>query len=144
MLALGWQDRTLKKFLAMCGTMVEDHPHKKKRYHVSEDGKPSEAFFRTVKRPKLVQEYFDSAGKIDVHNHLRQGSLALEEAWGTKKWHDRIFSTILGIVEVDTILVYRAIHADGHSISHRQFTENWHLLLFTTTLMFQFHQKHNQ
>ena len=125
MLALGWQDRTLKKFLAMCGTMVEGHPRKKKRYHVSEDGKSSEAFFRTVKRPKLVEEYFDSAGKIDIHNHLRQGSLALEEAWGTKKWHDRIFSTILGMVEADTFLV----HADGHSISHRQFTEKLALAL---------------
>ena len=71
-----------------------------------------------MKRPKLVEEYFDSAGKIDIHNHLRQ-----EETWGTKKCHHRVFSTILGIVEVDTFLVYRAIHADGHSISHRQFTE---------------------
>ena len=31
MLALGWQDRTLKKFLATCGTMVEGNPHKKKK-----------------------------------------------------------------------------------------------------------------
>ena len=28
-LALGWQDRTLKKFLATCGTTVDGHPHKK-------------------------------------------------------------------------------------------------------------------
>eukprot|EP00731_Ephydatia_muelleri_P021839 Em0014g430a len=107
MLALGWQDRTLKKFLAMCGTTVEGHPHKKKTiYHVLNDGKSSEAFFKTVKRPKLVEEYFDSAGKIDIHNHLRQGSLALEEGWGMKKWHHRVISTILGMVEVDTFLVY--------------------------------------
>ena len=25
-----------------------------------------------MKRPKLVVEYFDSAGKIDIHNHLWQ------------------------------------------------------------------------
>ena len=55
MLALGWQDRTLKKFLATCGTTVEGHPHKKKRYRVSEDGKSSEAFFKTVRRPKLLK-----------------------------------------------------------------------------------------
>ena len=30
MLALGWQDRNMKKFLATCGTMVEGNPHKKK------------------------------------------------------------------------------------------------------------------
>ena len=96
MLALGWQDRTLKKFLATCGTTVEGHPHKKKPYHVSEDGKSSEAFFKTVKRHKLVEEYFDSAGKIDIHNHLRQGSLALEVAWGTKKWYHRFFFNHFG------------------------------------------------
>ena len=129
MLALGWQDRTLKKFLATCGTTVEGHPHKKKRYRVSEDGKSSEAFFKTVRRPKLVEEYFDSASKIDIHNHLRQGSLALEEAWGTKKWYHRVFSTILGMVEVDTFLAYRALHADGHTINHREFTEQLALAL---------------
>ena len=76
-----------------------------------------------MRRPKLFEEYFDSASKIDIHNHLRQGSLALEEAWGTNKWHHRVFSTILGMVEVDTFLVYQALHADCHSINHREFTE---------------------
>ena len=33
------------------------------------------------------------------------------------------------MVEIDTFLVYRAIHADGHSISHRQFTEKLALAL---------------
>ena len=37
MLALGWQDRNMKKFLATCGTMVEGNPHKKKN-----NGKSSE------------------------------------------------------------------------------------------------------
>ena len=64
---------------------MEGQPHTKKRYRVSEDGESSETFYKTVKRPKLVEEYFDSASKIDVHNHLRQGSLALEEACGTRK-----------------------------------------------------------
>ena len=85
MIALGWKDKTLKRFLSTCGTTVEGQPHTKKRYRVSEDGESSEIFYKTVKRPKLVEEYFDSASKIDVHNHLRQGSLALEEAWGTRK-----------------------------------------------------------
>ena len=70
MLALGWQDRTLKKFLATCGTTVEGNPHKKKRYRVSEEGKSSEAFFRTVKRHKLV-EYFDSAVRLTSTTRVR-------------------------------------------------------------------------
>ena len=94
-----------------------------------------------MKRHKLV-EYFDSAGKIDIHNHLRQGSLALEEAWGTKKWHHHVCSTILGMVEVDTFIEPFMRMVTASVTDNLQ--KSWHLLLFTTTLVFQFHQKHNQ
>ena len=67
MITLGWKDKMLKRFLSTCGTTVEGQPHTKKRYRVSEDGESSEIFYKTVKRPKLVEEYFDSASKIDVH-----------------------------------------------------------------------------
>ncbi|KAL5490747.1 hypothetical protein EMCRGX_G015926 [Ephydatia muelleri] len=133
MIALGWKDKTLKRFLSTCGTTVEGQPHTKKRYRVSEDGESSEIFYKTVKRPKLVEEYFDSASKIDVHNHLRQGSLALEEAWGTRKWHHRVFASILGMVEVDAFLLYSALHLDGKSMEHRTFTERLALSLITNT-----------
>ena len=133
MIALGWKDKTLKRFLSTCGTTVEGQPHTKKRYRVSEDGESSEIFYKTVKRPKLVEEYFDSASKIDVHNHLRQGSLALEEAWGTRKWHHRVFASILGMVEVDAFLMYSALHLDGKSMEHRTFTERLALSLITNT-----------
>ena len=133
MIALAWKDKTLKRFLSTCGTTVEGQPHTKKRYHVSEGGESSEIFCKTVKRPKLVEEYFDSASKIDVHNHLRQGSLALEEAWGTRKWHHHVFATILGMVEVDAFLLYSALHLDGKSMEHRTFTEKLALSLITNT-----------
>ena len=42
-------------------------------------------YYKSIIQPTLVEEYFESASKIDDHNHFRQGSLALEEAWGTKK-----------------------------------------------------------
>ena len=48
---------------------------------VSEDGESSEILYKTVKRRKLVEEYFDTASKINVHNHLCQGSLELQETW---------------------------------------------------------------
>ena len=107
-----------KKFLSTCGTTVEGQPHTKKKYRVSEDGESSEIFCKTVKRPKLVEEYFDSASKIDVHN---QGSLALEEAWRTRKGHHCVFSTVLGMVEVDAFLLYSSQYIDGKSMG--TFTE---------------------
>lgn len=40
----------------------------------------TEIYLKHVKRSKLVEEYFDTAGVIDIHNHCRQGGLALESA----------------------------------------------------------------
>ena len=74
MIALAWKDKTLKRFLSTCGTTVEGQPHTKKRYRVSEDGESSEIFCKTLKRPKLVEEYFDSTRKIDVHSMPEQRS----------------------------------------------------------------------
>jgi hypothetical protein len=32
---------------------------------------------------EFVQEYFEGAPAIDVHNHIRQAGLALEQVWNT-------------------------------------------------------------
>jgi hypothetical protein len=36
-----------------------------------------------VPRIQFVQEYFEGAPAIDVHNHIRQAGLALEQVWNT-------------------------------------------------------------
>ena len=128
LIALGWRDKTLTTFVASCGTTDEGEPHKKRRRRAF-DGFKSETYFRSVKRPKLVEQYFASAQKIDVHNHLRQGSLRLEVAWGTHKWEHRVMSTLLGIIEVDSFLAFQLVHPDGAGVTHRQFTEQLALQL---------------
>ena len=55
--------------------------HKKRLYTQGHDG--AEAYYKEVERPRIVADYFDVAQKIDVHNHVRQGSLCLEEVLGT-------------------------------------------------------------
>ena len=129
MIALGWKDKVLVNLWDYSGrpaTHDEAVPCVR-RWRVIRD------ILQTVKRPKLVEQYFDSASKIDVHNHLCQGSLALEEAWRTRKWHRRVFATILGMVEVDAFLLHLALHLDGKSMEHRTFTERLALSLITNT-----------
>jgi hypothetical protein len=47
-----------------------------------------------------------STSPIDVHNHYRQGTLALEAHW-TTRWDWRFFGTFLGVVEVDACVAYK-------------------------------------
>ena len=93
---------------------------------IDEDGEEleqSEVFNKTVKRKKVVETYFNAASIIDINNHMQQGGVALETAWQTQTWACRVISTILGIVETDSYLLYKKFHPGGSKISHSDFTE---------------------
>ncbi|KAJ3618142.1 hypothetical protein MTP99_006168 [Tenebrio molitor] len=79
-----------------CPSEREGQPVKKRR--TDESGR---IIIKEVPRPKIVEEYFDGAPSIDIHNHIRQSGLALEETCssprlffsphpeGSLLWHDR-------------------------------------------------------
>lgn len=133
LIAISWRDFSntkaaksegkLKMFIATAGSNARGEDHVKKRY--SADGKRVE--FK-VQRPQIVVEYYNSANAIDVHNHLRQGGLNLEEAWRTETWWMRLYATFVGMIETNAYLAYSRLHprADrdpSHDISHRRFTD---------------------
>jgi hypothetical protein len=60
-----------------------------------------------VQRPVLVEKFFNIFGRVDQHNHYRQGSLRMEEAWKTLTWWHRLVATILGIIFTDCYLAYK-------------------------------------
>ena len=120
LLAHTWNDRKRKHFVSTCGTTNEAEPCRKKRYRVSRDG-IVETIYKEVKRQQLVQLYFDGAPSVDIHNHYRQGGLALEQVWGTQLWWHRVFSTLLGIIETNSFLAYRHFKPDSGDVTHRQF-----------------------
>ncbi|CAN0456217.1 unnamed protein product, partial [Discosporangium mesarthrocarpum] len=93
-------------FVSACGTTTLGEPHMKLRYRRADDGR-TEAYKKAVKRQQLVKDYFRNAPAIDVHNHHRQPSLALEDAWKTKKWKHHVFAPILGMTEMDAYLAWR-------------------------------------
>ncbi|EGZ15955.1 hypothetical protein PHYSODRAFT_507869 [Phytophthora sojae] len=66
----------------------------------------------------MVELFFSKFSTFDVHDHLRQGSLAIEREWITQSWMHRVFGTILGMVVVDAYLAYR------HESTERQFVES--------------------
>ena len=111
-----------KNFVASCGTtLAASTAHRKRRWRIGADGR-SEDYFVTVPRPQIVQEYFDGAAKIDIHNHFRQGrqGVALEQR-GTMRWDFRFYQTILGMVEVDSFLAYRRFCPHRATTKHVDF-----------------------
>ena len=101
--ACGWKDKTVKTWIATCGVTI---PAKtaalKKRFRLA-DGEVK-VYLKPVPRPSLAEQYFDAANAIDVHNHYRQGSLALESTWLTQIWWHRSFATLLGMTVTDAFL----------------------------------------
>ncbi len=65
------------------------------------------AYSKSVKRPMMIQQFFDAFSAVDVHDHLRQGSIAMEKDWSTRTWWHRLFATLFSVCVVDAFLAYR-------------------------------------
>jgi hypothetical protein len=128
LMAVSWnegkKDKTTEKIvkkniISTCGTTLAGQAHKKRRWQVHEDGTISKVTI-DIKRPRVTEEYFTGAQAIDVHNHYRQGTLALE-ARRTNRWDWRFFQTFLGIVEVDAYVAYKRFCPGKQDVTHNQF-----------------------
>ena len=72
----------------------------------------------TTKVHALYHRYFHL---VDVHNHLRQGLVAMADVWATTDWAHRHFAEGLGFWEVN---VYKALlywHRDYKTLGHGNF-----------------------
>ena len=122
LLALVWNGgKQRKMFIASCGTTEPGTtPAIRMKYTEGSDGS-SMLVQKVTPWPRLVQTYFSTANAADVNNHLRQGTLSLEETLITQTWWVRPVTTILGVIEVDAYLAWQALHPAGSTWTHRQF-----------------------
>ncbi|OQR88090.1 hypothetical protein ACHHYP_07563 [Achlya hypogyna] len=110
--ALGWQDRKMLKLITNRGTTIPGSNAVRMRHRrvIDDDGFESTLRYALeIKRPHMVEAFYQYFCAIDVHDHLRQGSLAMEMEWLTHKWWHRIVATIFGMVVVDA---YLGFHLD--------------------------------
>ena len=120
----GRKDKKTKKIarknpICTCSTTLPGKGHFKRRWTVHEDG--SATSYRVgIPRPNCHDDYFSGAQKIDVHNHLRQGSLKCDER-PTHRWEIRMFQTILGMCEVDAYLAYKHFCPQQADRPHKSF-----------------------
>ena len=110
---------------------VDDHA--RKRWHLNETTGESEIITRTVPRTHMIKSYFEAAYAIDVHNHLRQDGLGMENAIGTSKWWFRLMCTILGMIEVDMFKTFCHFNRHVQVPSHRNFIERLVIMVLTNS-----------
>lgn len=131
--ALAWYDRKAKCIVSSCGSTRNCAPYERNRHKKAiQDGVfVTIPYKKYVKQPELINTFFSCFHKIDVNDHMRQGSLALEKSWLTHKWYIRFFTSIYGICVVDAYLAYR-YDAKMHFISKpMSFTDFCYELAFS-------------
>jgi len=107
--AIAWADKKIKMVVTNRGTTLPGTPSVRERHRVVEDAisRRTDRYQLEVKRPQAIELYFKYCNVIDYHDHLRQGSLRLEEYWKTKKWWHRVFAVIFGIIVTNSYLAYK-------------------------------------
>ena len=103
-----YMDRKPFQFAASCCTSLPESPR------IDSHG-------REVPRPDVAAEYFRCAGAIDQHNHVRTGSMGLEDALRTQDPFVRQFSGLFGFIESNAYLSYRNFTNDR--LGHDDFRE---------------------
>jgi hypothetical protein len=112
LIAHAWQDKTKKTFISTCGRTTLGSDHVRKRVIADTETGEQKTVLKKISRTELVQEYFQNAIGIDVHNHVRS-NIGLEEVWGTWMWWKRIFAGILGMIITDAYLAYKFDVGEG-------------------------------
>ena len=77
---------------------------------------------REVARPAILSNYFKKSNKVDSHNHVRQGIIALEKMWVTHDCWFRLVTTLIGITATDAWKASRH-QSPGEDLSAIQFCD---------------------
>jgi len=76
-----------------------------------------------VPQPAVCEIYYRTCAQIDRHNRCRQDDLKLEKKIETKCWHFRLNCSILGMIIVDSWLLYKGLQGNREKMGQREFYE---------------------
>jgi hypothetical protein len=107
--AVCWNDKKPKTIISNVGSTAPGKPSVRTRHSkvINNEVIETNAYDIEVPRPKMVEDFYSCFSSIDVHDHIRQGSLGFEREWYTKVWWHRVFATIYGMCIVDSYLAYK-------------------------------------
>jgi hypothetical protein len=123
--ASGWADKKCKTIVSTSGHTVAGPPSKRIRHKVvlNPDSGQLEQTVVThqVPRDSMLASFFDAFPAVDINDHYRQGILAMETNWNTKKYHLRVFSSVFGICLTNSFLAYKYESAEDDKMEFREF-----------------------
>ena len=93
LLAVQFMDLKLKQFISSTSTSLEGAPRVTKHHG-------------EVSRPTVAVDYLRFAAGIDIHNHVRTGSLGFEDVWKTHNYIHRQFAGIFGFLFTNAYLAF--------------------------------------
>ena len=96
LIAVRYQDSKEKLLVSSCATTL---PGPAKVKISSRTG-----LKKVIPRPKVFHDYCNNAGSIDIYNHVRTGSVGLEDTWKTHSGKIVQFAGLLGFVETNAFL----------------------------------------
>ena len=120
MMALMWVDRERRYFISTTSSAADGTPYERIRWR--QTGSFAQRVLLTVRQPKVVETYYSSCAAIDRHNRCRQDDLQLERKLVTLDWSKRVGISLLGIIIVDSWLLYSGAHG-GEGLTQRKFYE---------------------
>lgn len=109
LMAFVWMDRDRRYFISNCSSLAEGRPHVRQRWRqvdVDDEAEASRVEL-VVPTPKACEVYYTTCAVIDQHNRHRQDTLKLEKKVETTNWATRVGTTILGMILVDSWLVFK-------------------------------------
>lgn len=123
--ASAWADKKCKTIVSTAGHTMAGNPAKRVRHNVTlnADTGQQEQVINTYNTPRdsMLESFFDAFPAVDINDHYRQGILALETNWNTKKYHLRVFSTIYGICLTNAFLAYKYEQREDDKTEFRDF-----------------------
>ena len=120
-LAAGHNSKKPVMVIATASNLTPDEDYKKTwtRWDVTL-GKMKKFVLR-VKTTMVHALYHRFFHLVDVHNHLRQGEVAMADVWATKDWAHRHFAEGLGFWEVNVFKALVYFHPDYATLQHPRF-----------------------
>jgi hypothetical protein len=120
-MALVWVDRERRYFISTAASAVEGAFYERTRWRQMEGG-PQRVTFQ-IKQPLVAELYYDCCAMIDRHNRCRQDDLMLERKFVTMDWSVRVGHSLLGMIIVDSWLLYVGARGKLRSMNQREFYE---------------------